>query len=209
MVGVATVGLFLTVDLSERGRVAAGLLANAWLEASVATAVALMVVKGRGGSLADLGLRRFPLRRLWWVAGFLLAFYVLITLYFALVTALGLGRLQPDQQIPEGTFDSALTVGAGFVAVVLVAPLAEELFFRGFVFGGLVDRLGVPGAAAASGLLFSLVHGQMGLILPFALIGVLLAYLYYRSGSLWPAVLAHLVYNGLAFAALNAAGGAV
>jgi membrane protease YdiL (CAAX protease family) len=117
--------------------------------------------------------------------------------------------LQPDQQIPEGTFDSALTVSAGFVAVVLVAPLAEELFFRGFVFGGLVDRLGVPGAAAASGLLFSLVHGQMGLILPFALIGVLLAYLYYRSGSLWPAVLAHLVYNGLAFAALNAAGGAV
>lgn len=205
-VGV-TVGLFIALDLSERGRIVAGLATNAGLEIMAVLIVLHIVVRWRHGGFGDLGFRPFPVSRLWWVGGFFLAAYAILVAYFAIVQGLGITWLEPRQQVPEGTFDSTLSVAVAAMAVVAVAPFTEELFFRGFIFAGLAGRVGVPAAAVVSGLLFSLVHGQPGLVLPFTLIGVLLAYVYYKSGSLWVSILAHLVYNGVAFAVMNAVEG--
>ncbi|HEY8489514.1 MAG TPA: type II CAAX endopeptidase family protein [Dehalococcoidia bacterium] len=199
---VVTALLVAALEPSERGRTVLALLANVCLEVLAALAVILLVVKGRGAAPADLGFRPVPLRRLWWVPAFLATAFAVLTVYAVLVQALGLDWLMPGEQMPPGVFDAASTVVLSAAMVVLVAPVAEELFFRGFVFAGLVARLGVGWAAAASGLLFGLVHGQVGLILPFAMVGALLALLYHRSGSLWVPIAAHLAYNGLAFTAL-------
>jgi membrane protease YdiL (CAAX protease family) len=84
------------------------------------------------------------------------------------------------------------------LAGVLVAPLVEELFFRGFVFAGLRPRYGWPKAAAISSALFALFHLQPLAILPIFLLGYIFAFLYQRSRSLWPAILMHVLMNALA-----------
>jgi membrane protease YdiL (CAAX protease family) len=84
------------------------------------------------------------------------------------------------------------------LAGVVVAPLVEELFFRGFVFAGLRPRYGWPKAAAISSALFALLHLQPLAILPIFLLGYIFAFLYQRSRSLWPAILMHVLMNALA-----------
>lgn len=82
--------------------------------------------------------------------------------------------------------------------VVFLAPLAEEVFFRGFVLQGLLPSLGPWGAVAASAALFSVSHGAVGLLLPTLILGLLLGWLFLRAGSIWPCVTAHAFQNALA-----------
>ena len=81
-------------------------------------------------------------------------------------------------------------------------PVTEEIFFRGFVFAGLTPRLGVPRAIIVSGLVFSAFHLSIGVLLPIFVTGILLAWLYHRTGSLWPGIAAHAGQNALAVSAV-------
>ncbi len=99
-------------------------------------------------------------------------------------------------------FDADLAWGApAAVAVMLVssilfAPVFEELIFRGLLYGTLRTRLGWPLAATASALVFALAHGYgvAGFASVF-LSGVLWAWVYERTGSLLPSLVAHVVNN--------------
>jgi membrane protease YdiL (CAAX protease family) len=81
-------------------------------------------------------------------------------------------------------------------AVSLLVPLAEELAFRGLLYGWLRARLGRSTAIALSAVIFGLFHGQPDFLPAHIALGALLAYIYERSGSLWPAVVLHGVFNG-------------
>ena len=156
---------------------------------------------------ADLGLRPFD-RNLWWLPlAAAASAQVWIIVYVAFLSLVGLGP--PKQEISE-LFDSRALLPLAGLATVIVAPLAEEIFFRGFISAGLVRPFGMSGAMVASGVLFGAFHisdvDTAGLIIPFGLIGVLFAWVYYRTGSLWPAVATHLLFNLVSFAFL--AGGA-
>jgi sodium transport system permease protein len=75
--------------------------------------------------------------------------------------------------------------------------ICEEAFFRGPVLRGLSTRL--PGAAAIvmTGFLFGLFHLDIWRLLPTSLLGVMLSFIAWRTGSLWPAVIAHATNNAL------------
>jgi len=151
-----------------------------------------------------LGFRSLPLKRAWFPAVTLVAIVVAVIGYSLIVEALGIDKLIPKSTIDNAVTDNtALTVLAGVLAV-LVAPIVEETFFRGFIFGGLAKRFGFLGAALLSGLLFSLAHAQVGTILPFTLVSVALAWGYASSGSLWTAISAHFVWNVISFSLLIA-----
>jgi len=85
-------------------------------------------------------------------------------------------------------------------AVVIAAPVFEELFFRGFIYRGFADsRLGVVGAIVFTALLWTLVHGQYDWytkINIFAL-GLLFGFARFRSGSILPSLLMHMLMNGM------------
>ena len=87
-----------------------------------------------------------------------------------------------------------------FQALALWTPFTEEIFFRGFIFAGLAPRWGVARAMVASALFFSLFHLSLGLIVPIFITGLLLVWLYQRTGSLWPPIVAHAGQNSLAIA---------
>ena len=95
------------------------------------------------------------------------------------------------------------------LVVASIGPLVEELLFRGVLLSALLRRLRTAWAVLASAALFALVHlpdlHWLWYALPnLALLGVVLAWLRLRSGSLWPSVIAHASNNLLAMVALFA-----
>lgn len=166
-------------------------------------AIGVLVV-GRGPRMLwrSLGLERLP-RDSWWVVpAATVGAYVSVLAYSLLVEAFGVDILIPESTIPWEIAREAGTLALAGVAAVLGAPLAEELLFRGYLFGGLAARWGFWPAALLSSALFSANHLDLGSFLPFWAIGVLLCWLFWRRGSLWPSIVTHMLFNGMSFALL-------
>jgi membrane protease YdiL (CAAX protease family) len=122
---------------------------------------------------------------------------------------------QPQDAVEQQVLQDALTGDAATVllavlAAVILAPLVEELVFRGLLFPALRSRVGLWPAALISGLVFTVIHVEIVTSQPLALVGlftlgVWLAWAYHRSGSLVVPIVAHAVFNAaslsLAFAA--------
>ncbi|MBT9259233.1 MAG: CPBP family intramembrane metalloprotease [Clostridiales bacterium] len=81
-----------------------------------------------------------------------------------------------------------------FVSAGLLAPIGEELYYRGLLLDFL-RPLGTWGAAFLSSLLFGLAHGLLTLLIPLFLVGLVLALLRVYQGTLWPSVMAHSLFN--------------
>ena len=86
------------------------------------------------------------------------------------------------------------------LCLALVPAFVEELFFRGFMLSGLRGPLGSIAAVALVAVTFALFHHSVHRLLITAVLGLALGLLVIRSGSLWPAVLAHMLHNGLSLA---------
>ena len=80
------------------------------------------------------------------------------------------------------------------VATVL-APLFEELLFRGFLYRALRDRLGVGFAIGLSSMIFATVHPSGYTVLPIFGLSVMLCLLYERTGSIVPSIILHSLHN--------------
>lgn len=125
-----------------------------------------------------------------------------------LVLAEGLGQVVdrylfpvPDSMIEA--FSQSLTAGVPLWQIVLfiaVAPgILEEIAFRGVLFSGLRKSLAKPWAAVlVSGLVFGFFHVSLFRILPTAFLGIVLAVVVLRTGSIFPAMLWHFLSNFLA-----------
>jgi len=120
-------------------------------------------------------------------------------LYSALIQVSGIEFLAPPE-IPPGIVLPGTGAVLTFIALVLWTPFTEEVFFRGFVFAGLLPRFGATGAMIVSGLIFSAFHLAPGVLMPIFITGILLAWLYRRTGSLWPCIAAHAGQNAIALA---------
>lgn len=117
------------------------------------------------------------------------------------VTGADLSGIRQGNQLPDDlprTIPLWTLLG---IATVVAAPLGEELFFRGLVYRGVADRFGVFVGIVVSGIAFSLVHFNQSVVVPFALIGMLFAWVYRASGSLWTTIAAHAIFNGVSFIA--------
>lgn len=144
------------------------------------------------------GFRSFDIKRaLILVAVVLIASIAINFLYEWILTTFGVEHLQPMPFPPEYT-QGAVNIALLSLLAVGVAPFVEEAFFRGFVFSGVGKRFGYGWGAVLSALLFALAHFQLGALVPIFLLGLLLAWLYWRTRSLWACILTHLAYNSIA-----------
>ncbi|MEA2443534.1 MAG: protease family protein, partial [Thermoleophilales bacterium] len=112
--------------------------------------------------------------------------------------------LQPNSGDPIAPSDRYGTMIGSLVIIVVVAPLCEEIFFRGFLYRILRGRLGLWPALVIDGALFGAVHLTSGGPLAVALIaplGFLLCLVYERSGSLFPCIALHALNNAIVSAA--------
>ena len=210
LVGMAFVLVSLTTLLIEK--LEFGLALGAWSGSHAIGLAILAVVWCLGRNRADrkpfslsaLGLVQ---PRVSWLSSILLAFLALgvslgaTGLYAWLIAALGLEILLPPD-LPGDVVFPGIAVLLSFEALAGWTPLTEEIFFRGFVFAGLTPRLGIFPAAVASALIFAAFHLHPGVLFPIFLTGILLAGLYWYTGSLWPAILAHAGQNAVAVTAI-------
>ena len=107
-------------------------------------------------------------------------------------------------KLPEelGVNDSTVALLAVAFLVAVVAPIAEEFFFRGFFFGALRNWRGLWPAAIITGLVFGAIHvgsAEAAFLLPLAFFGFSLCLLRERTGSLYPGIALHCMNNSLAF----------
>ena len=146
------------------------------------------------------GLRR---TRFWptlgWAAAGLASYWALAIAYSAIV--------QPDaeQETLEnlGTEESDVWLFGAAILVIGLAPLAEELFFRGFFYRALRTRLPVIAAALVDGVIFGVIHfesADMAVILPvLAILGFVFCLVYEKTGSLFAVIGLHALNNFIAF----------
>lgn len=183
---------------------AAGLIAGLGL-AGAEVVIAVLAARAFGadvGVLGALGLQR-PART--WVAvlGFALAPVAGVLLRLAAMRALAL--VPSTGEAPIEAYVSWPSGLLSFAALSTIAPVAEEIFFRGLVYGGLRGKGGAANEAlafAGAWLLFVVAHlpqtwGSWGGLLAIAMAGLGFTTLRALSGSVLVAALAHLVYNGL------------
>ena len=147
-------------------------------------------------SVAPLLLRAPGTRWLWTGLGVGVALRLLAFVISALWIAFTGDAWNPHQDLA----DSAALGGWSFVAILalggLVIPFAEELLFRGVLFGAL-RRYGPVLAGLVSATLFGVAHVWPPLVLFAFVVGVVHAWMRERSGSIWPAVISHAVVNTL------------
>lgn len=151
---------------------------------------------GRPRGRGDLGLRGTPSRAaVGWVVTARMTCVALTAIYIAVV-----GHVTSNAPVsPIGSVDTLDTVDI-VIAVVVLAPFFEELFFRGFMYASLRGKLSVTWAALIGGSLFAAIHPLYGatswnLVPVLALGGVAMCLLYEKTGSLWPPIAFHFWMN--------------
>ncbi len=148
-----------------------------------------------------LGLRYSRVRwsfALPWLA--LLGSIIFTGVYTAIVNALGVDSLLPPS-IPDDVLGDGFQRLTSILIIGLWGPFAEEIFFRGFVLAGLIAPLGTTRAAVVSSIIFAAAHLTFGTLIPIFVTGMLLAWLYLRTRSVWPPIIAHMAQNLLALLA--------
>jgi membrane protease YdiL (CAAX protease family) len=131
------------------------------------------------------------------VLGAAAAYYLGTAIYAALFHLHGSDKLPSELGANKST---AALVGAA-VFVCVIAPMAEEFFFRGFFFGALKRWHGPWVAAVITGLLFGLAHtgsASSQYLVPLGFLGFLLCLVRWRTGSLYPCMALHALNNALA-----------
>ncbi len=152
----------------------------------------------------SLGLRKFNVLK---SSALIIAMFVVFIAiaYMALIlTKVLLPGFDPNQaQVNE--FTSAVTGNAriiSFLALVVIPPIVEEILFRGFMFPAFAGRVGIFIGALFSSLLFGFAHLQANVGVYTIVLGLLLCYMYKRTGSIIPGMALHMINNYVAFAAL-------
>jgi hypothetical protein len=88
------------------------------------------------------------------------------------------------------------------VLAVLIAPVAEEMTFRVFIFNAVRKYRGFWQAAIASGVLFGLAHLDLYALVPLVFGGIILCWVYSRTGNAWASMITHGLFNGFSVVVL-------
>lgn len=105
------------------------------------------------------------------------------------------------QQITQES-DAPATLLPIIVSAVIIAPIVEEIFFRGFIYNILKKHSSILVAALASGLFFGAVHISLVQCIILTVFGIVQCFLYEHTRSILFPILLHLTFNGLSIAAL-------
>jgi uncharacterized protein len=178
-----------------------GDIAQSWLLILVQLVYLLPVViifAWRGIEWKALGFRRFDWGTMGIGCGLLVVSYGIIFLHNLILMVLGFDS-QGDEILK--LFDLLENPVWFFLVGAVLAPLVEEIFFRGFLFQGFRAKYGWVRSMLLSSMIFGIAHLDPASLIPTFILGNVLAYLYHRTNSVWPGVILHVLVNtfGLAF----------
>ncbi len=94
--------------------------------------------------------------------------------------------------------EDPLVLGLMAFAAIVAAPICEEIVFRGYFYPAMKKFAGAWPAAVVSSLIFGLAHGNLSVLLPLFVFGLLLVFIYEKTGSIWAPVAVHFCFNATA-----------
>lgn len=158
-------------------------------------------LKRRNFSLKNFGFKRFKFKtNLLRLIGASLLLIGLTTAVFYLVSQiLPQVNLEQEQEVVFTAASGTPQLIMAFLALVVIAPLVEEMIFRGLMLPPLIKRFGLTFGIFFSSLLFAAIHLQINVAIVTFIMGWILAWLYLKSRSLVPAIIFHSLKNLVAF----------
>ena len=141
----------------------------------------------------------------WWLVFAIAPLTVFFVWFVLLVThlsgwngwlerTLGIESMQESVKLLQEAKDPMVIILMA-VAAVLVAPLAEEVVFRGYLYPAAKRFCGPYGAMIFSSLVFAAAHGNVVALVPLFVLAMLLCVIYELTGSIWANISVHLLFN--------------
>lgn len=130
------------------------------------------------------------------IGGGVLAWFGTMAVSAVVVLVLELVGVTPEPQPAEQAI-ARVEPWLVVVAIVILAPIAEEVFFRGVVYNAWLRERGPRWALIGSSALFAVIHASLVVILPIFLLGLVLAWVYRRTGSILAPIFLHATFNGM------------
>ena len=117
--------------------------------------------------------------------------------FLQLLSRFGLVQSPPPQELITAlqTSDDLVTIALICIGAVIIAPIVEEIFFRGAVYRFFKSKLSLYSAQLISGIIFSLIHQNLSVLVSLTIAGMCFAHAYERSGSLLVAMWFHSLFN--------------
>ncbi len=159
-----------------------------------------VVMKIRGVRIKEFGFVKIGWKQILKIAG--LGYLAYISIMLVIVQIM----LSYNVEIPgfgqQESHMSFLGEGAGVIVVImiitLVAPILEEIFFRGFVFQTMAGKWPKWLAFVISAAIFASIHLEFQVFMPLFLLGLILNWMFFKSKSLYPGIFFHIVNNSIA-----------
>jgi uncharacterized protein len=196
VLGVIVTIALQAADVSEVVGLSVG---TAMIYGGLVVGIYLRIMRRYDLSFRDLGFAGVPFGTLALMVPVYIAMAIFIGLVMTAIAPL-LGDPPTSREqlaLPDGGLSVAVSIVVAIDAAV-IAPFVEELLFRGLLYGWLRSRWGVVPAVIVSSALFAVAHPYPPLMPALFAMGAVLAYVYERYKSLYPAVLLHGIQNGLA-----------
>lgn len=154
-------------------------------------------------SRKDLGLTELPtftdigISLLGYVATFFIA-----GILISFLNSLNLIQSSGQQDIGFEHLYSGLERSIAFITIAIIAPVAEEIIFRGFLYGKLRKELKIIPAILITSVLFGFLHGQLDVGIYVGILSVILCLEREITGTIYAGIITHMIQNSVAFGIL-------
>ena len=129
----------------------------------------------------------------WGILGF---FLIYIGQILAVQVESVIFGIEPGSENTELLSNIMKSAPVMILSAVIFAPILEEIIFRRVIFGSLIQKYNFWISAIVSGVVFAAIHLEFEHILLYSVCGLIFAYLYYKTKSIWTSIIAHMMLNG-------------
>jgi uncharacterized protein len=149
----------------------------------------------RRSGLRDLGFRYYSIARTIWYTFLSLILIFLVSFIYVIILQKVFGIDAPGSKIDELVRSGNVSGNILIVVTAVIAPLCEEVYFRGFLYPAFRKSFGVVIGIFLSSIVFAAAHLDLFSFFPIMVIGWILAFMYEKTKSIFTVIFLHSIYN--------------
>ncbi|HEX7561172.1 MAG TPA: type II CAAX endopeptidase family protein [Candidatus Humimicrobiaceae bacterium] len=149
----------------------------------------------RRSGLRDLGFRYYSIAKTIWYTFLSLILIFLVSFIYVIILQKVFGIEAPGSKVDELVRSGNVSGNILIVVTAVIAPLCEEVYFRGFLYPAFRKSFGVVIGIFLSSVVFAAAHLDLFSFFPIMVIGWILAFMYEKTKSIFPVIFLHSIYN--------------